>query len=90
MGSSGSQRGAARAVGKSRDEVIDGIIDEDRLGLDTIYVQAKKWKDSSSVSRPEIQKFVGKLQEKRSKKGIFITTNTFTQDSRDYASNIDT
>lgn len=90
MGYGGSQREAARAVGQSGDEGIDGIIDEDRLGLDSIYVQAKKWKVDSSVGRPEIQKFVGALQGKRAKKGIFITTARFTDDARDYARNIDT
>lgn len=90
MGYGGSQRDAARAVGQSGDEGIDGIIDEDRLGLDTIYVQAKKWNKSTSIGRPEIQKFVGALQGKRAKKGIFITTTTFTKEAREYASNIDT
>ena len=90
MGYGGSQRDAARAVGQSGDEGIDGIIDEDRLGLDTIYIQAKRWKPDSSIGRPEIQKFVGALKGKRAKKGIFITTSRFTDDARDYVSNIDT
>jgi len=90
MGYGGSQRDAARAVGKSGDEGIDGIIDEDRLGLDTIYVQAKKWNPDNPVSRPEIQKFVGALQGKRAKKGIFITTSRFTNEALDYSRNIDT
>lgn len=90
MGYGGSQRDAARAVGQSGDEGIDGIIDEDRLGLDTIYVQAKRWNKPASIGRPEIQKFVGALQGKRAKKGIFITTTTFSKDASEYASNIDT
>jgi restriction system protein len=90
MGYGGSQRDAARAVGQSGDEGIDGIIDEDRLGLDTIYVQAKKWKSDNSVGRPEIQKFVGALQGKRAKKGIFITTSRFTDDAHQYAQGIET
>ena len=90
MGYGGSRRDAARAVGGSGDEGIDGIIDEDRLGLDTIYIQAKKWKEESTVGRPEIQKFVGALQGQRAKKGIFITTTRFTDDAKRYASNIDT
>lgn len=90
MGYGGSRREAARAVGKSGDEGIDGIIDEDRLGLSTIYIQAKKWKDGNSVGRPEIQKFVGALQGQRAKKGIFITTSHFTESAIDYARNIDT
>lgn len=90
MGYGGSQRSAARAVGQSGDEGIDGIIDEDRLGLDTIYVQAKKWKLDNPVGRPEIQKFVGALQGKKAKKGIFITTSRFSDDAHQYASGIDT
>lgn len=90
MGYGGSRRDAARAVGGSGDEGIDGIIDEDRLGLDTIYIQAKKWKEDSSVGRPEIQKFVGALQSQKSKKGIFITTTRFTDEAKNYVSKIDT
>jgi len=88
MGYGGSRRDAARAVGQTGDEGIDGIIDEDRLGLDTIYIQAKKW--SNSVGRPEIQKFVGALAGKRAKKGIFITTSSFSSEAIRYASDIDT
>lgn len=69
MGYGGSRRDAARAVGQVGDEGIDGIIDEDRLGLDAIYIQAKKW--DNVVGRPEIQKFVGALLGKRAKKGLF-------------------
>ena len=90
MGYGGSRRDAARAVGQSGDEGIDGIIDEDRLGLDTIYIQAKKWKDDISIGRPEIQKFVGALQGQRAKKGIFITTSHFTKTATEYVTNIDT
>jgi restriction system protein len=90
MGYGGSQRNVAKAVGQSGDEGIDGIIDEDRLGLDTIYIQAKKWKPETTVGRPEIQKFVGALQGKRAKKGIFITTTKFSNDAREYARFIDT
>jgi len=90
MGYGGSRREAARAVGRSGDEGIDGIIDEDRLGLDTIYIQAKKWKRDLSVGRPEIQKFVGALQGQRAKKGIFITTSSFTESAKEYVRNIDT
>ena len=90
MGYGGSRREAARAVGGSGDEGIDGIIDEDRLGLDTIYIQAKKWKQDSAVGRPEIQRFVGALQGHKAKKGVFITTSRYTQDARDFAKSIDT
>lgn len=88
MGYGGSQRNAAKAVGSIGDEGIDGIIDEDRLGLETIYIQAKRWNPNSSVGRPEIQKFVGALEGKRSKKGIFITTTKFTDDALRYARSI--
>ena len=90
MGYGGSQRDAARAVGKSGDEGIDGIIDEDRLGLDSIYIQAKKWKEESRVGRPDIQKFVGALIGQKAKKGIFITTSTFSEDAKDFVKKIDT
>lgn len=89
MGYGGSQREAARAVGKRGDEGIDGIIDEDRLGLDSIYVQAKKWKRDVTIGRPEIQKFVGALHGKRAKKGVFITTARFSSEARDYVKYID-
>lgn len=69
---------------KSRDGGIDGIINQDRLGLDKIYVQAKMWSDVN-VSRPELQKFVGALSAKKSNKGIFITLSDFTDDAKDYA-----
>ncbi len=87
MGYGGSRRDAARAVGQVGDEGIDGIIDEDRLGLDTIYIQAKKW--DNVVGRPEIQKFVGALMGKRAKKGIFITTSSFSTEAANYVSSID-
>lgn len=87
MGYGGSRREAARAVGQTGDEGIDGIIDEDRLGLDAIYIQAKRWE--ATVGRPEIQKFVGALMGKRARKGIFITTSGFTNDATNYVSNID-
>lgn len=87
MGYGGSRQEAARAVGQTGDEGIDGIIDEDRLGLDAIYIQAKKWE--GQVGRPEIQKFVGALMGKRARRGIFITTSTFSQDAVNYVSSID-
>jgi restriction system protein len=87
MGYGGSHSDAARAVGQVGDEGIDGIIDEDRLGLDTIYIQAKKWE--TNVSRPEIQKFVGALAGKRAKKGIFITTANFTNEAINYVATVD-
>lgn len=85
MGYGGSIRDAGKAVGKSGDQGIDGIIKEDRLGLDIIYIQAKRWADNNAVGRPEIQKFVGALAGQGAKKGIFITTYYFTQEALEYA-----
>jgi len=87
MGYGGSRRDAGEAIGKSGDGGIDGIIKEDKLGLDTIYVQAKRWENT--VSRPEIQKFAGALQGQQAKKGVFITTSNFSSGAKDYASIID-
>lgn len=87
MGYGGSRKDAGKAIGKSGDEGIDGIIKEDRLGLDIIYIQAKRWENT--VGRPEIQKFAGALQGQRAKKGIFITTSNFSREAYDYASRID-
>jgi restriction system protein len=88
MGYGGSRRDAGKAVGKSGDGGIDGIIKEDKLGLDIVYIQAKRW-DNTTVGRPEIQKFAGALQGYRAKKGIFITTSKFSQEAKDYVSIID-
>ena len=82
MGYGGSIKDAGKAIGKSGDEGIDGIIKEDKLGLDVIYIQAKKW--NNVVGRPEIQKFVGALAGQGAKKGIFITTAKFTKEAREY------
>jgi restriction system protein len=84
MGYGGSREEAGRATKKTGDEGIDGIINEDRLGLDSIYIQAKKWKDTV-VGRPEIQKFSGALDTPGATKGIFITTSTFTKEAKEYA-----
>ncbi len=89
MGYGGTRQDAGEAIGKSGDEGIDGIIKEDRLGLDIIYVQAKRWKDQHIVGRPEIQSFVGALQGQHARKGIFITTSNFSQAARDYTSKIE-
>ena len=88
MGYGGSQADAGRAIGRSGDEGIDGIIKEDRLGLDAIYIQAKRWENP--VGRPEIHRFVGALQGQRATKGIFITTSRFSDDAKQYASSIAT
>ena len=79
MGYGGSRQDAGRAIGRSGDGGIDGIINEDRLGLDSIYLQAKRWEHP--VGRPEIQKFAGALAEHRAKKGVFITTSSFTKEA---------
>jgi restriction system protein len=86
MGYGGSRSDAGRAIGKSGDGGIDGIINEDRLGLDVVYIQAKRWNDNA-VSRPEIQKFVGALTGHRARKGVFITTSTFTKEAQAFATN---
>lgn len=87
MGYGGSKKDAGQAIGRAGDEGIDGIIKEDKLGLDTIYIQAKKWE--IPVGRPEIMKFVGALQGQHARKGIFITTSTFSQEAEEYAKRID-
>jgi len=89
MGYGGTRKDAGQAIGKSGDGGIDGIIKEDRLGLDIVYIQAKRW-DGSSIGRPEIQKFAGALQGQRARKGIFITTSTFTKTAHEYVSSIET
>jgi restriction system protein len=83
MGYGGSCQDAGRTVGRAGDGGIDGVINEDRLGLDVIYVQAKRWE--GTVGRPEIQKFAGALQGQRARKGIFITTSDFSKDANEYA-----
>ena len=88
MGYGGSRRDAGERIGQTGDGGIDGIIKEDRLGLDTIFIQAKRWQ--GTVGRPEIQKFVGALQGQRAKKGVFITTSGYTAEASDYVSRIDT
>ena len=88
MGYGGSREDASAVVGGAGDEGIDGIIKEDRLGLDTVYIQAKRW--NSTVGRPEIQRFAGALQGQRARKGVFITTSGFTAEAHEYAANLQT
>ena len=88
MGYGGSWKDASKAIGQVGDGGIDGIIDEDRLGLDSIYIQAKKW-TGAPISRPELQKFVGALAQKHARKGIFITTSSFSKDAISFAENIE-
>jgi len=87
MGYGGSRQDAGKALGRSGDEGLDGVIHEDRLGLDVIYLQAKRWE--GTVGRPEIQKFVGALHGRRARKGVFITTSAFSDEARQYAAGID-
>jgi restriction system protein len=86
MGYGGSREEAARVTKASGDEGIDGVINEDRLGLDVIYVQAKRWQDT--VGRREIQSFVGALARKKAQKGIFITTSGFKKSASEYAKDV--
>lgn len=83
MGYGGSRKEAAAVTQKTGDEGVDGVINEDRLGLDVIYIQAKRWK--SNVGRPEIQSFVGALAGKKATKGVFITTSAFHENATGYA-----
>lgn len=88
IGYGGSRKEAGQAIGRSGDEGIDGIIKEDKLGIDIIYIQAKRWENT--VGRPEIQKFAGALQGQRARKGIFITTSNFSKEALDYVKYLDT
>jgi restriction system protein len=87
MGYGGSRRDAGQAIGQSGDGGIDGIIKEDRLGLDVVYIQAKRW--DNTVGRPVVQAFAGSLEGQRARKGVLITTSQFSQDARDYVSRIE-
>ncbi len=87
MGYGGSRADAGQAVGGSGDDGVDGIIKEDRLGLDFVYVQAKRW--DQPVGRPLVQAFAGSLEGQRARKGVFNTTSTFTRDARDYVTRIE-
>lgn len=89
MGYGSSKKDILQNRGKSGDEGIDGIIKQDVLGLYKIHIQAKKWKDESSVSRPELQKFAGAVLGQHANRGVFITTSTFTSGARQYVDSID-
>lgn len=78
----GTNDSSASLTNRGADEGIDGVINEDQLGLDIVYLQAKRWENQ--VGRPEIQKFVGALHGKRARKGVFLTTSTFSRDAHDY------
>ncbi len=87
MGYGGSRVDAGEVVGGTGDGGIDGIIKEDKLGLDVVYLQAKRWRDP--VSRPTVQAFAGSLDMHRARKGVLITTSTFTSDARDFVTRIE-
>lgn len=87
MGYGGSREEAGKALGKSHDGGVDGMIKEDHLGLDAIYIQAKRWQNT--VGRPEIQAFAGTLEGERARKGVFITTSSFSREAKDYVSRIE-
>lgn len=87
MGYGGSRKDAGRAIGQSGDGGVDGIINEDRLGLDVVYIQAKRWE--GTVGRPVVQAFAGSLEGFRAKKGVMITTSSFSRDAIDYVERIE-
>ena len=86
MGYGGSREDAAERLGRSGDGGVDGVIREDKLGLDLIYAQAKRW--TNTVGRPEIQQFVGALNGQRANKGVFITTSTFSREAIAFADSV--
>jgi restriction system protein len=87
MGYGGSRRDAGQAIGQTGDGGIDGIIKEDKLGLDVVYVQAKRWE--TTVGRPVVQAFAGSLEGQRARKGVLLTTSQFSQDAKEYVSRIE-
>jgi len=87
MGYGGSRADAGRAIGRTGDGGIDGIIKEDKLGLDVVYIQAKRW-DNNPVGRPDVMQFAGALQAQKATKGILISTSRFTDDARSYVTQI--
>ena len=86
MGYGGSNKDLAKVTPISHDNGVDGIIPEDALGLDKIYIQAKRYKEGAPVHKPEIQQFIGALSEQKASKGVFVTTSTFTQGARESVS----
>ena len=86
MGYGGSRLDAGQAVGRSGDGGIDGVIKEDRLGLDVVYIQAKRW--DGPVGRPAVQMFAGSLDGQKATKGVLITTSSFTSDAREFVRSI--
>ncbi|GER68061.1 hypothetical protein BpJC4_25320 [Weizmannia acidilactici] len=87
MGYGGTYDDAGQAIGKSGDDGIDGIIKEDRLGLDVVYIQAKRWE--GPVGRPIVQAFTGSFEGNRARKGVLITTSRFTEEAKEYVKRIE-
>ncbi len=87
MGYGGSRKDAGRAIGQSGDGGIDGIINEDRLGLDVVYIQAKRWENT--VGRPVVQAFADSLEGVRARKGVMITTSSYSKEAKDYVERIE-
>jgi restriction system protein len=88
MGYGGGRSEMGKAIGKSGDQGLDGVIREDALGLDVVYIQAKRYKPESTIGRPDVQSFAGSLEGARATKGLFVTTSTFSQQARDYVEKI--
>jgi restriction system protein len=88
MGYGGSHKSAASQLGQSGDGGVDGVINEDRLGLDRVYVQAKRYAKGNTVGRPEIQAFVGSLVGLGATKGVFVTTSAFSPQARDFVKHL--
>ncbi|MBY5436192.1 restriction endonuclease [Rhizobium leguminosarum] len=88
MGYGGSHKNAAAQLGRTGDGGVDGILNEDRLGLDRIYVQAKRYAPGNPVGRPDVNGFVGSLVGLGATKGVFVTTSTFSQPARDYVKHL--
>jgi restriction system protein len=88
MGYGGSLRNAATQLGRSGDGGVDGVINEDRLGLDRVYVQAKRFAQGHSVGRPDVQGFVGSLVGLGATKGVFVTTSSFSNQATDFVKHL--
>lgn len=88
MGYGGSHKNAAAQLGRSGDGGVDGVVNEDRLGLDRVYVQAKRYAEANTVGRPDVQAFVGSLVGLGATKGVFVTTSTFSPQARDFVSRL--
>jgi restriction system protein len=86
----GSEGTLAKAIGKSGDGGIDGVIHQDKLGLDVVYIQAKRYEQQNQISRPDLQAFVGSLSGHQSTKGVFVTTSYFSKPALDYLKTIQT